>query len=149
MISWLITSWLIYIVHAAFVVGLVGTFFSYVLYRIPFVWKYATAIKLVALPLLVVSIFFEGYFFASKSWMEETKKYQEQVKVAEEQAKIANETVKEVVVEKIKYVTEQKVIIKEKIKEVEVSIDSQCKIVPEVVSILNEAAKTPVKGDKK
>ena len=149
MILWLLTSWMVYIVHIALVIGVIGTFFSYILYRIPFVWQYASIIKLVALPLLIISIFLEGYFYASKSWIEESKKFEEKVKIAEQQSKEANEKIKTVYVDKVRIVKQQQEIVKEKIKEVEKIIDAKCEVAPEAIQILNQAAKSPVKEEKK
>jgi len=140
MILWLLTSWMVYIVHAALIVGVAGTFFSYFLYRIPFVWQYATLIKTIALPLLIVSIFFEGYFFASKLWMEETKKFEEKVKVAEQQSKEVNVKLDTALKEKNNAIQKQKVVIQERIKEVQVQVNADCKVSPEAIKILNDAA---------
>ncbi len=140
MILWLINSWLVYIVHAALIVGVVGTFFSYILYRIPFVWQYATIIKTISLPLLVVAIFFEGYFYASQSWLEETKKFEEKVKIAEQQAKETNEKLDQALKDKNAAIKNKQVVIQERIKEVQVKVNEECKISPEVVKILNDAA---------
>jgi high-affinity Fe2+/Pb2+ permease len=140
MMLWLFTSWLVYIVHIALIVGVAGTFFSYFLYRIPFVWRYATLIKTIALPLLVVSIFFEGYFFAAKSWMEETKKFEEKVKVAEEQSKEVNVKLDTALKEKNQVVQKQKIVIQERIREVQVKVNAECKVSPEAIKILNDAA---------
>lgn len=140
MILWLLTSWLVYIVHAALIVGVVGTFFSYILYRIPFVWQYATIIKTISLPLLVVAIFFEGYFYASQSWIEETKKFEEKVKVAEQQAKETNEKLDQALKDKNAAIKNKQVVIQERIKEVKVQVNADCKVAPEAIKILNDAA---------
>jgi hypothetical protein len=140
MILWLLTSWMVYIVHIALVIGVIGTFFSYILYRIPFVWQYASIIKLVALPLLIISIFLEGYFYASKSWIEESKKFEEKVKVAEQQSKDANVKLDNALKDKNNAVKKQQIVIQERIKEVQVQVNADCKVSPEAVKILNDAA---------
>ena len=140
MILWLLTSWMVYIVHIALVIGVIGTFFSYILYRIPFVWQYASIIKLVALPLLIISIFLEGYFYASKSWIEESKKFEEKVKVAEQQSKDANGKLDNALKDKNNAVKKQQIVIQERIKEVQVQVNADCKVSPEAVKILNDAA---------
>ena len=140
MILWLLTSWMVYIVHIALVIGVIGTFFSYILYRIPFVWQYASIIKLVALPLLIISIFLEGYFYASKSWIEESKKFEKKVKVAEQQSKDANVKLDNALKDKNNAVKKQQIVIQERIKEVQVQVNADCKVSPEAVKILNDAA---------
>lgn len=149
MISWFFGSWLVYIVHAAFVAGVIGTFFGGIISKIPFIGNYGAIVKAIAIPLLLVSLFAEGYIYASQSWIEETKKFEEKVKLAEQQSKETNEKIKTVYVDKVKVVKEQQEVIREKIKEVEKIIDAKCEVAPEVISILNQAAKTPVKEEKK
>ncbi len=149
MISWFIGSWLVYIVHAAFIAGAIGTFFGGIVSKIPVIGNYGAIVKAVAIPLLLVSIFAEGYMYASQSWIEEARKFEEKVKVAEQQSKEANEKIKTVYVDRVKVVKEQQVLVKEKIKEVENIIDAKCEVVPEAIQILNQAAKTPVKEEKK
>ena len=91
MILWLLNSWISYIVHAALIAGVIGTFFGSIVARIPVINSYGAIVKTIALPLLIVAIFAEGYLFASKSWIEETKKFEEKVKIAEQKAKHAND----------------------------------------------------------
>jgi hypothetical protein len=149
MISWFFGSWIIYIVHAAFIAGVIGTFFGGIVSKIPVIGNYGAIVKSIAIPLLLVSIFVEGYMYASQSWVEEAKKFEEKVKIAEQQSKAANEKVKTIYIDRVKVVEKQKEIIKEKIKEVEKLIDAKCEVAPEAIQILNQAAKSPVKEEKK
>jgi len=141
MILWLLNSWISYIVHAALLIGVIGTFFGSIVARIPVIGNYGAIVKGIAAPLLLVAIFAEGYLFASKSWIEEAKKFEEKVKVAEQQAKVTNEKLGQVLNEKNNAVKQQQIVIQEKIKEVQVKVNAECKIAPEVVKILNDAAK--------
>jgi hypothetical protein len=141
MILWLLSSWISYIVHAALIVGVVGTFFGSILNKVPFINNYAAILRAIALPLFIVAVFAEGYLYASKSWIEEAKKYEEKVKVAEQQSKDANTKLSKELADKNKEIKQQQVIIKEKIKEVQVKVNAECKVAPEAINIHNEAAK--------
>ena len=141
MILWLLSSWISYIVHAALIVGVVGTFFGSILNKVPFINNYAAILRVIALPLFIVAVFAEGYLYASKSWIEEAKKYEEKVKVAEQQSKDANTKLSKELADKNKEIKQQQVIIKEKIKEVQVKVNAECKVAPEAINIHNEAAK--------
>jgi hypothetical protein len=141
MILWLLNSWISYIVHAALIAGVIGTFFGSIVARIPVINSYGAIVKTIALPLLIVAIFAEGYLFASKSWIEESKKFEEKVKVAEQKAKEANDKLGQALTDKNNSVKQQQIVIQEKIKEVEVQVNAECKILPDVVKILNDAAK--------
>jgi len=141
MILWLLNSWISYIVHAALIAGVIGTFFGSIVARIPVISGYGAIVKTIALPLLIVAIFAEGYLFASKSWIEEAKKFEEKVKVAEQKAKDANDKLGQALTDKNNSIKQQQVVIQEKIKEVQVKVNAECKISPDVVKILNDAAK--------
>jgi len=141
MILWLLNSWISYIVHAALIAGVIGTFFGSIVTRIPVIGNYGAIVKTIALPLLIVAIFAEGYLFASKSWIEEAKKFEEKVKIAEQQAKDANVKLGQELSDKNKAIKEQQIVIQERIKEVQVKVNAECKISPDVVKILNDAAK--------
>ena len=141
MILWLLNSWISYIVHAALIAGVIGTFFGSIVAKIPVIGNYGAIVKTIALPLLIVAIFAEGYLFASKSWIEESKKFEEKVKVAEQKAKDANDKLGQALTDKNNSDKQQQIVIQEKIKEVEVQVNAECKILPDVVKILNDAAK--------
>lgn len=141
MILWLLNSWISYIVHAALIAGVIGTFFGSIVARIPIINSYGAIVKTIALPLLIVAIFAEGYLFASKSWIEEAKKFEEKVKIAEKQSKEANDKLSQTLNDKNTAVKQQQIVIQEKIKEVQVKVNAECKVAPEVVKILNDAAK--------
>ena len=141
MILWLLNSWISYIVHAALIAGVIGTFFGSIVTRIPVVGNYGAIVKAIAMPLLVVAVFAEGYLFASRSWIEEAKKFEEKVKIAEKQSQETNAKLGQALADKNNSVKQQQIVIQEKIKEVEVKVNAECKIAPDVVKILNDAAK--------
>ena len=62
---------------------------------------------------------------------------------SEAKSKEVNTVIQKVYVDKVKIVTDTKIVIQEKIVEKEKIIDAECKVEPEAISILNEAAKTP------
>jgi len=141
MILWLLNSWISYIVHAVLIAGVIGTFFGSIVARIPVVGNYGAIVKAIAMPLLVVAVFAEGYLFASKSWIEEAKKFEEKVKIVEKQSQEANTKLGQALADKNNSVKQQQIVIQEKIKEVQVKVNAECKVAPEVVKILNDAAK--------
>ena len=141
MILWLLNSWISYIVHAALIAGVIGTFFGSIVTRIPVIGNYGAIVKTVALPLLIVAIFAEGHLFASKSWIEEAKKFEDKVKIAEQKAKEANDKLGQTLADKNNSIKQQQIVIQERIKEVQVKINAECKVSPDVVKLLNDAAK--------
>lgn len=141
MILWLLNSWISYVVHAVLIAGIVGTFFGSIVAKIPVIGNYGTIVKTIAMPLFVIAVFAEGYLFASTSWIEEAKKFEEKVKIAEKQSQETNIKLGQALADKNNSVKQQQIVIQEKIKEVEVKVNAECKIAPDVVKILNDAAK--------
>ena len=76
-------------------------------------------------------------------WRARVADLEAKVAVAEQQAKDANGKIVEKIVERVKVVKDTKVVIQEKLKTVEVKIDAQCKVAPEAITILNDAASNP------
>jgi energy-coupling factor transporter transmembrane protein EcfT len=148
-ISFIPVAWITFVIHAVFLTGVVGLIVGGFASKIPFVSAYGNIVKAVAGILFIAGLFLEGYNFASQEWIQESERYQEQVRIAEEKSKQVNTQIQTVYRDKVKIVKEQEIVIKEKIKEVEKIIDAKCEVTPESIQILNQAAKTPVKEEKK
>ena len=143
---WFLTSFLpdwfvTYFVHIILIVGAVGTFAASIVIRIPFISNYGRLVKPIGMILLVVGIFLEGMNWNERSWQNRIKDLQAKVEVAEQKSKETNQKLDEALKDKNKLVKEKQVIIQEKIKEVQVKIDAECKVAPEAISILNDAAR--------
>lgn len=134
-------NWFINLILFAGVVGIVATTaFKFVIKYFPQIIPYRTIIQVVSLVLLVLGVYLRGGYGVEMSWRARVAEMEAKVKVAEDKSKQANETIKTVYVDKVKVVKETQVVIQEKIKNVEVKIDSQCKVAPDAITILNEAA---------
>ena len=66
---------------------------------------------------------------------------EQQVKEAEAKSAVVNEKIITVYKDKIKVLHDVQVVYQERIKEVEKKIDAECKVAPEAIDILNDAAK--------
>lgn len=127
---------------------IVGIMFSGIsLYALSFITKvlpplipYSGMIRILGTILTVVGIYFFGSYSTEIDWRNRVAELEAKVAVSEQQSKDANSKIQTVVKEKIKYVKETRVVIQEHIKTVEAKIDSMCKVAPEAVDILNEAA---------
>jgi len=121
--------------------------FSFITRVLPPLIPYAGMIRVLGTILTVVGIYFFGSYSTEMEWRNKVAELEAKVAVSEQQSKDANNKIQTVVQEKIKYVKDTRVVIQEHIKTVEAKIDSMCKVAPEAVDILNEAAATP--GAKK
>lgn len=137
----LIPDWFLeLLVHASFITGVVLTVVGNFADKFPFIGGYAKLAKLLGPIFLVVGIFFEGALLNEMRWRAQVEALQEKVKIAEARSSEANVQIKTVIKEKVKVVKEVQVVVKERIKEVEKRIDADCKVDPEAISILNQAA---------
>lgn len=114
---------------------------------IPPLIPYSGIARILGTILTVVGIYFYGSYSTEMDWRAKVEELESKVALAEQQSAEANNKIQTVVKEKIKYVKDTRVVIQEHIKTVEAKIDSICKVAPEAIDILNEAAATP--GEKK
>jgi hypothetical protein len=143
---WFLTSFLpdwfvTYFVHIIFVAGLIGTFAASVVAKVPFISNYGRLIQPIGMILLVVGLFLEGANWNERSWQAKLKDIQDKVQIAEQKSRDANEKLDEALKDKNKAVKEKQIVIQQKIKEVQVKVDAECKVAPEAIQILNDAAR--------
>ena len=93
--------------------------------------------------MLVVGVYFRGGYGVEMEWRARVAEVEAKVAAAEAKSKQVNTVIQKVYVDKVKIVTDTKIVIQEKIVEKEKIIDAECKVAPDAITILNEAAKTP------
>jgi len=140
MLSLIPNAVLVFLVHLCLVAGIIlsvlGTFSS----KFPFVGEYGRLAKLIGIPLFLLGVFFEGGLVTEMRWRAQVEELQAKVKVAEEQSKETNTVIQTQYRDKIKTVKEVQVVVQERIIKEAVKMDAECKIEPEVIDILNQAA---------
>lgn len=132
---------LVFLIHtcllAGIVLSIVGTFSS----KFPFIGEYGRLAKLVGIPLFLISIFLEGGLYTEMKWRHKVEDLQAKIAESEAKSKETNVEIQKVYVDRVKTVKEVQIVIQERIKEVTKKIDAECKVAPEAISILNDAAK--------
>ena len=136
-------SFLIFIINALLVVGLIGMVIGFIGGKIPFVGTYATVIKIVSIVLFCIGLYWKGGYSVEEDWRQRVAEMEAKIKIAEEKSKEVNTVIETKYKDRVKKVTETRNIIVEKIKINEKIIDAKCELDPVVISILNEAAKKP------
>ena len=136
-------SFLIFIINALLVVGLIGMVIGFIGGKIPFVGTYATIIKIVSIVLFCIGLYWKGGYSVEEDWRQRVADMEEKVRIAEEKSKEVNTVIETKYKDRVKKVTETRNVIVEKIKINEKIIDAKCELDPAVISILNEAAKKP------
>jgi preprotein translocase subunit SecF len=140
------------VINSILILGAVLSFLSFfVLHRLvrwfPWITPYHLLLQIVSAVLLVTGIYFKGGYSVEVEWREKVRQAEERVKIAEELSKEANVQIKTQIVEKVKVVKDVQVVIQDRIVEKEKLINSECKVSPEAVGIINDAAKN-TKGAK-
>ena len=136
-------SFLILIIHALLVTGLIGMVIGFIGGKLPFVGTYATIIKIVSIVLFCIGLYWKGGYSVEEDWRQRVAEMEEKVRIAEAKSKEANVVIETKYKDRVKKITETRNVIVEKIKINEKIIDAKCELDPAVISILNEAAKKP------
>jgi hypothetical protein len=111
---------------------------------------YAPALRLAGICCLVVGVFFKGGESVEAVWRARVAALEEQVRVAEAKSAVINTVIETVYVDRVQVVTDTKVVVQNRIRNSANRIDRVCRVEPEVISILNQSARTPaIPGDKK
>jgi hypothetical protein len=142
LLSFIPDSWLAMIVHGMVILGILlyvlGVFGNF----IPFM-RYGKFLKPVGVIVMIIGVWFSGGYDVESEWREKVRIAEEKVAKAQAEAKNANVKLAIEQKKKVKVIHDTKIIIKQKIVEKEKIIDAECKVAPEALDILNEAAKTP------
>jgi hypothetical protein len=153
MLSFVPDSLLFWIVNTILVVGAIGSFLSFfvlhkILNKFPALAPYHLLIQIVSIVLLVAGVYLKGGYGVEMAWRERVADLEAKIKVAEAKSEQANIDLAAKQKEKIKVVKEVQVVIKEKIVQVAGKIDAECKVDPEAINIINDAAKNQVRTKK-
>lgn len=133
-----VLNWLYWSIIA---VGISGIAAGWLGKFIPFYGKYVGILKPVGIGVLVLGVWLRGGYDTEMAWRDKVAKLEEQVKISEAKSVEANTSLSKKTKEKIKVVRDVQIVIKERIKEVEKKIDADCRVDPEAISIINDAAK--------
>jgi hypothetical protein len=144
LLSFIPEELVMWVVNTLIIIGVAGfgitSFFGFVTSWFPAIAPYRSLIQIISVILLIAGVYFKGAYSVEIDWRAKVAKLEAKVKLAEEKTKTANVEIRTVYVDKVRVVKETQVVIKEKIKKDAAKIDSQCKVAPEVISILNDAA---------
>lgn len=83
-------GFLFWFINLILVLGLVGTLSSYFIRFVPFLFPYATPIKIVGIVMLVIGVWFRGGYDVEMSWRAKVNEMQAKIAAAEAKSKEAN-----------------------------------------------------------
>ena len=142
-------GFIVWVINAVLLTGLVATLASFFIKFIPFVNSYKLPIQILGIVLLAIGLFFKGGYATEMMWRDRVAAMEEKVAAAEVKSAKTNTVIQKVYVDKVKVVKDTQYVIQERIKEVEKLIDKDCRVAPEAVDIHNDAAKNRKPGENK
>jgi hypothetical protein len=142
-------GFIVWIINAVLLTGLIATLASFFIKFIPFVNSYKLPIQILGIVLLAIGLFFKGGYATEMMWRDRVAAMEEKIAAAEVKSAKINTVIQKVYVDKVKVVKDTQYVIQERIKEVEKLIDKDCKVAPEAVDIHNDAAKNRKPGENK
>jgi hypothetical protein len=150
------TSLILWIVNIAMIAGAIGILASFFIKFIPFINIYRTPIQIVSIIVFCSGIYWYGGYTTEMIWRDEVAKMEAKVAESEVKSKKVNRVIQKVYVDRVKVVKQDVVVVQEKIREISNTIDKDCKITPEAIDLLNQAARRkptvevePLKKDEK
>lgn len=134
-------SFILFIVYCVLAAGAGLTIASYLVKWIPGIAAYQMPARAAGIVLLICGVYFYGGYSTEMIWRERVAEMQANVKASEVKSVETNVVIKKVYVDRVKVIKNDVVVVQEKIKEIEKLIDKDCKVAPEALNLLNEAAK--------
>jgi hypothetical protein len=138
------------------IAGAIGILASFFIKFIPFINIYRTPIQIVSIIVFCSGIYWYGGYTTEMMWRDQVAQMEAKVAESEVKSKKVNRVIQKVYVDRVKVVKQDVVVIQEKIREISNTIDKDCKITPEAIDLLNQAARRkptvevePLKKDDK
>jgi len=141
---WILDFFPAAIFHLILTLGIVGAVASFTIFRFPVLNTYRIPLQVVSIAIVLFGMWIEGALSNQEEWKMKIAEEEKKVLIAERQAAEATGRVEIVYRDRIQVVKDVQVGLQTKIDAIASIIDSHCKITPEVVDILNSAAKNKV-----
>lgn len=135
-----------FIVNAVLILGIVSCVLSFfVLNRIlrffPALAGYHTMIQVASVLILAAGLYFKGGYTTEMMWRERVREVEGKVAEAEKKSEELNAELVAERKKKQKVIREYAVTVRDRIVEREKIINSECKIIPDIINIVNDAAR--------
>jgi hypothetical protein len=139
-------AFLEWIVNIILLAGIISSFISFVVLNrilryLPSLAAYYRIAQIVSAVVLVAGIYFKGGYSTEMLWRERVAEAQKQVEEANQRADKINQALDIERKKKQKTRTEYAVTVQERIVEKEKIINAECRVNPEAVQIINDAAR--------
>lgn len=144
-IMWMFSLLPNFVYHLLLIIGIVAFAGSYILTMIPFFTQNVFMIRIASLILIIFCVWVEGGISVEAKWKARVAELELKVAKAEKEAAEANGKIETVYVDRVKVVKEIQYVVQGRIAKDAAQLDKTCKIDPEAIDILNQAAHSGVK----
>jgi hypothetical protein len=144
-IMWIFSLLPNFVYHILLIVGIAAFAGSYLLTMIPFFTQNAFMIRIASMILIIFCVWMEGGMAVEAKWKARVTELELKVAKAEKEAAEANGKIETVYVDRVKVIKEIQYLTQERISKDADKLDKTCKIDPEAIEILNQAAHSKVK----
>jgi hypothetical protein len=125
---------------AIIALGVTGMFAGWFGKFIPMYGRYVGVIKPVGIALVILGVWLRGGYDTELAWRAKVAEAEAKVVAAEAKSKETNTVIQTQYRDKVKTVKEVQIVVQERIVKEAAKMDAECKVDPEAISILNQAA---------
>ena len=145
-IMWLLSLVPDSVYHVLLILAILAFGASYILKMVPFITTNAFVIRVASAVLIVFCMWMEGGIANEAKWKARVAELEIKVAAAEKAAAEANGRIETVYVDRVNVVKEVEYVVQTRIVKDAAKLDMTCRVDPEAIEILNQAAHA---GDKK
>lgn len=142
---WLLSFIPDFVYHLLLLASVIAFGACYILKMVPFISTNVEIIRIISIVVMIFSVWMEGGIVNEAKWKARVAELELKVAVAEKKAADANGKIETVYVDRVKVVKEIQYVNQTRINKDADKLDRTCKIDPEAIEILNQAAHSGAK----
>jgi hypothetical protein len=143
---WLLSLIPDFVYHLLLLASIVAFGSCYILKMVPFISANVEIIRIISIVVMIFSVWMEGGIANEAKWKARVAELEIKVAAAEKAAVEANGKIETVYVDRVNVVKEVEYVVQTRIVKDAAQLDLTCRVDPEAIEILNQAAHA---GDKK
>ena len=125
--------------------GIIATVAGFFAHRIPGLWQYQMAFKIVGIALLVLGVYFRGGLAVETEWRERVAAVEARLASAEKASADANNTIEAKTQQRVTQIRQRMTYVRQYVDREVVKYNDQCQIPEPFVRAHNSAAEAPAK----
>jgi uncharacterized coiled-coil protein SlyX len=140
-LSWLPDNFVVFLVNAALIAGVVLTVVASFLKIIPFVNMYRLPLQIAGVVLILVGVWFHGGWAVEREWRERVRELEVKIAASEQQAAALNQQLAGEIAKKRAARRDLDAAVRKNIETKREEINAECRLNPTAVDAYNQAVK--------